>query len=251
MLSLSNIKTTDVIVREVSYLKKYIFPLLLFTSVIFVCSCSETSGRKNDSEYAAVYDFYEDTVSMVCEKSGITSREADRLFGMLVEKRMEKSPSSFYLMTDADGNEYYNLTSGLDVYMVYLDDGIVTKVLLYGEHFSPETESEDADAVPAETYRDYISVSEGSISLENITSPVTAGETAVLNIKGRPFTEYSVSVYYSSGKSSAKGLEPKISDEKGYVEWSWKIGAKTSPGNYKIVIAGGDEAIETVIEVVS
>lgn len=68
-------------------------------------------------------------------------------------------------------------------------------------------------------------------------------EIATVSIKAAPNTEYRISVYYSSGASSAAGLEPKTSDANGNVSWSWKIGGKTNPGTYNLNITGGGEKI--------
>jgi hypothetical protein len=65
------------------------------------------------------------------------------------------------------------------------------------------------------------------IRLISLTSPVSRNETATLEIKGEPNTEYAITVYYSSGPSSAAGLESKYSDGEGYVSWSWRVGGKT------------------------
>ncbi|GAI38145.1 unnamed protein product, partial [marine sediment metagenome] len=43
-------------------------------------------------------------------------------------------------------------------------------------------------------------------------------------------------VNYKTGASKAAGLEPKISDENGYCIWSWKVGTRTTPGDWEIVI---------------
>lgn len=59
---------------------------------------------------------------------------------------------------------------------------------------------------------------------------------ATLAFIGEPNTLYSITVYVRSGASGAKGLEPKVSDETGYVSWSWWVGSSATPGTYKIVI---------------
>ena len=92
-------------------------------------------------------------------------------------------------------------------------------------------------------------------SVENIlevvsyTASVNAGSDASVTIKGKPDTEYSIKVVYSSGTSTASGLETKKSDEDGNVSWSWVVGAKTGKGTYPIKISGGDEQIEIEFEV--
>jgi hypothetical protein len=73
---------------------------------------------------------------------------------------------------------------------------------------------------------------------------VKAGDVATLTIQGEPDTQYEIEVYYSSGRSKAEGLEPKTSDADGKVSWSWKVGTKTAPGTYKIIISGNGQKQE-------
>ena len=82
-------------------------------------------------------------------------------------------------------------------------------------------------------------------SLQILAWPETIGrnETGTVKIKGKANTEYSITVYYKSGPSTAKGLEAKTSDADGYVSWSWKVGGRTTPGTYKIVVEGGGEKV--------
>lgn len=73
---------------------------------------------------------------------------------------------------------------------------------------------------------------------------ISQGSTATVTIKGEPNTTYSIKVYIKSGTSSAKGLEDKVSDGNGYVTWTWKISSRTSTGDYKIIVTGGDAIAE-------
>ncbi len=75
--------------------------------------------------------------------------------------------------------------------------------------------------------------------------PETVGqnETATVTIQGLPNTNYSITVNYKSGPSSAEGLEDKTSDGSGQVSWSWKVGGRTSPGTFHITVSGGGETI--------
>lgn len=69
---------------------------------------------------------------------------------------------------------------------------------------------------------------------------------ATLAFMGEPNTLYSITVYVRSGASGAKGLEPKYSDETGYVSWSWWVGSSATPGTYKIVIVS--EEMQQILE---
>ena len=75
-------------------------------------------------------------------------------------------------------------------------------------------------------------------------------EIATVSITGKPNTTYSITVYYSSGASKADGLENKTSDANGKVSWSWKIGGRTKPGTYNIVITGGGQTLEKAFTVI-
>ena len=69
---------------------------------------------------------------------------------------------------------------------------------------------------------------------------------ATFAFMGEPNTLYSITVYVKSGASKAKGLEAKMSDETGYVSWSWWVGENSTPGTYKIVIVS--ENMQQIVE---
>ena len=79
------------------------------------------------------------------------------------------------------------------------------------------------------------------LDILSVSSPIKGGQNATLSAKGKPNTAYDIKVVYSSGESSAKGLEDKTSDANGNVSWTWKVGAKTKPGTYTITVKGGGE----------
>lgn len=89
----------------------------------------------------------------------------------------------------------------------------------------------------------------GQIRLE--VDPVAAtgqGSHATLTAHTSPGANCTIAVYYSS-KSTAAGLEPKVADGAGNVSWTWKVGTRTTPGSYRIVVTaavGGTTASDTV-----
>ncbi len=70
--------------------------------------------------------------------------------------------------------------------------------------------------------------------------------------KTAPNVQCSITVHYKSGPSKAKGLDPKNSDGSGNCTWSWKVGTRTTPGDWKIVLKaegiGQTETYFTVTE---
>lgn len=88
------------------------------------------------------------------------------------------------------------------------------------------------------------------ITLVSFNNNFRRNEDATIKIQGKPNTQYSISVYYSSGPSKADGLEPKMSDADGYVSWTWHVGGSTSTkGTKRLTISGGGEKFETTFTV--
>ncbi len=79
---------------------------------------------------------------------------------------------------------------------------------------------------------------------------VKRGSKATLEIKGKPNTEYSIKVKYSSGYSNAKGLENIITDEYGKCSWTWRVGGSTKSGTYEIKISDGDNTFSLTFDIV-
>jgi hypothetical protein len=90
------------------------------------------------------------------------------------------------------------------------------------------------------------------INIVSLTSPISRGSQASITINTAPNVRCTITVYYKSGPSKAKGLDTKNSDSNGNCTWSWKVGTRTTPGNWRIVLTaegvGQTETTFTVIE---
>lgn len=87
------------------------------------------------------------------------------------------------------------------------------------------------------------------IYLLEFTDSVTKGSNATVTIQGKPNTVYSIKVRYSSGYSTAKGLEEQTSDSDGICSWTWRVGASTKSGSYPITISDGTDTYELTFTV--
>jgi micrococcal nuclease len=76
-------------------------------------------------------------------------------------------------------------------------------------------------------------------TLVSLTSPVKRGAYATIIVRTQPNTACSITVYYKSGPSSAKGLEPKTANTYGRCVWTWKVGTNTTIGTWRIVVKTG------------
>lgn len=74
------------------------------------------------------------------------------------------------------------------------------------------------------------------ISVVSLTSPIARGSTARLSIRTTPGASCTITVYYKSGPSQAAGLGPETVDENGIASWQWKVGPRTTPGTWRIVV---------------
>jgi hypothetical protein len=75
-----------------------------------------------------------------------------------------------------------------------------------------------------------------SVRLVRITSPINHGAYASLTVSVAPAQTCSITVYYKSGPSSAQGLYPQRGSR---ITWTWKVGTRTTPGRWPIVVSCG------------
>lgn len=74
------------------------------------------------------------------------------------------------------------------------------------------------------------------VRLVSITSPVATGSMATLTVAVSPGRRCSIAVYYSTTASHAQGLSPKSGNR---ITWTWKVGSRTKPGRWPIVVSCG------------
>jgi len=89
----------------------------------------------------------------------------------------------------------------------------------------------------------------GALEIVSITSPISKGANATLTAQTSPSASCSITVYYKSGPSQAAGLEPKTASPAGLVSWTWKVGAKTTSGNWPIEVTCNNIIKETTFMV--
>ncbi|MCX6056550.1 MAG: hypothetical protein NTW69_00115 [Chloroflexi bacterium] len=87
------------------------------------------------------------------------------------------------------------------------------------------------------------------LTIVSVTSPVFKGSNATVTANTAPGASCGITVYYKSGPSSASGLGPQTADSTGQVSWTWKVGARTTSGSWRIVVYCGSATQETYFEV--
>lgn len=221
-------------------------------------ACTPAPAEPSDEDTRAV------SIVRMCEQAGISVGQAKELLDVLKTLGYTGEVLFAYPATDEDDAEYLHVWIGertVDVY--YNADGQIrlikqSGILLYGDEQAPSDESGKAPTEPNEREPDEPVPSEQptepsepteqpnkpeqppaetTITLDDMSAQVMAGGEAHVRVYGRAGEQYRIKVYLKSGASSAKGLEPKIADGDGLIVWEWKVSSRTTPGDYRIVIA--------------
>ena len=91
------------------------------------------------------------------------------------------------------------------------------------------------------------------VSLTNLSSPVARFADATIQVKTAPDAACAIRVLYKSGPSRVKGLDSKLADRFGFVEWRWRVGSNTTPGWWPVVVnceqADNRGELKTLLEV--
>ena len=145
--------------------------------------------------------------------------------------------------TDAD-----TLNTYVDTSNTYIDTESICTVCTETDisDASAETTAKAAESTVTVTVDRSIGT---ALKLVDFTKTVKPGQNGSVTIRGTAGTKYSIRVLYSSGPSSAKGLEDKTAGSNGTVTWKWKIGTNTKPGKYEITVSGGGETLSLTFAV--
>lgn len=86
------------------------------------------------------------------------------------------------------------------------------------------------------------------IKLVSLTSPASPGDNASITIQTVPNAACMITVRYKSGPSRARGLNPRNADHEGTVTWTWRVGTRTTPGRWPIIISCSVGSRESTLE---
>ena len=126
------------------------------------------------------------------------------------------------------------INSGAQIYGTDVNGTIMVEVDNTGYSIQPEIKAIFAAVeVPVATPQVQENI---KIDVISLTSPIAAGSTASLTIQTLPGANCSITVYYKSGASQAAGLGSQTANASGKVSWSWKVGARTTPGLWSISV---------------
>ena len=236
-------------------LKRILSILFSLTIVLSLASCKDKQKVELESEF-------ESSVSLVCEKMDVSREEAISILELLSFCGLDEKIDEIYAATDTEGKTFYKVWFGLNLLSVYLDGASVEKIYKHGEQLYPEAEETEKDETTNDGTENNGGSNDGNeeeetkpetvdldLTLVSLTTPIKAGKSATIEVIAEPNTKYSITVRYSSGPSSAKGLEPANSDESGRVSWTWRVSSNVKPGEYTIEIKSGNAVYKTTFVV--
>ena len=208
-------------------------PIVLLTITIFLVSCEIGDSHSDTNSENGVANS-EQTIasneSNALSKEETSEPEESPSSTMTEIDLAENQTSAEETETDSTENQTTAEETAVDS-----AENQTTAEETAADSAETQTAAEGTESIPTED-----TTFEPSITLVSITSPISINKTATLTVKGLPNAEHGINVYYSSGASSAAGLEKKISDDSGLVSWSWKIGARVKSGTYRIVVNCGE-----------
>lgn len=91
--------------------------------------------------------------------------------------------------------------------------------------------------------------SSAGITIVASTLSVSPGDYAMVEIHTKPRAHGTIEVDYESGPSRANGLYPQTADSAGDITWTWKVGTRTTPGSWPVVIDAGGKTLTTRVEI--
>ena len=223
--------------------KRSLAILLSILMLVSLVACKKTADKASAGDFEA-------SVSAIMDGMNLSREEAVAMLEILSSLGADERIEAIYSATDGDGLKYYKVWFGLHLMSVYLDGGNVASVYKFGEMVYPRLPdnepNEEEDEEPIEPNEKEESI-ELNAQLVSITSPIKAGKEATIELISIPNAEHEITVKYTSGASTAKGLEPKFSDADGKISWTWHVRANVRPGEYTIVIRSGEATYKTTI----
>jgi competence protein ComEC len=136
---------------------------------------------------------------------------------------------------------------GAKIYGTDIDGTII--VITDGKDYTVEPEKQGQVQVPPTAIPTQEQETKPEIRVVSLTSPISAGGTASLTINTVPGAACTITVYYKSGPSQAQGLGPQTAGSSGNVAWSWKVGSRTTPGTWRIVVTANINGQTISIEI--
>ncbi|QQE80424.1 hypothetical protein [Alicyclobacillus sp. SO9] len=125
---------------------------------------------------------------------------------------------------------------------------VVTGICGNGDSDCPTSSSSSSSGSSNTTSKsNTTSSSTGNLTIVSSSLTRNPGQYASIKVKTKPNVQGTIEVDYSSGPSHSSSLNPKTADPNGYITWTWKVGSRTTPGNWPVTITADRQTVKTTL----
>ena len=76
-----------------------------------------------------------------------------------------------------------------------------------------------------------------ALTVQIVSLPPTGqGNLVTATVRTAPAADCAIDVEYKSGPATAAGLDQKTASGSGIVRWTWKVGTRTTPGDWPVTV---------------
>jgi hypothetical protein len=76
-----------------------------------------------------------------------------------------------------------------------------------------------------------------ALTVQIVSLPPTGqGNLVTATVRTAPAADCAIDVEYKSGPATAAGLDQKTAPGSGIVRWTWKVGTRTTPGDWPVTV---------------
>ncbi|QQE81616.1 hypothetical protein GI364_24805 (plasmid) [Alicyclobacillus sp. SO9] len=125
---------------------------------------------------------------------------------------------------------------------------VITGICGNGDKDCP-TSSSNTNSGSSSSGSSKTSTSSSALAITSSNLFVSPGQYASVTVKTKPGAQGQIEVDYKSGPSKSSSLNPKAANGSGYITWEWKVGTRTSSGNWTVKISAGGKTIQTTLHV--
>ena len=90
----------------------------------------------------------------------------------------------------------------------------------------------------------------GGLEVLTRKTELKAGENAIIVMRGRPGTTYTIKASYKAGGRELDASDYRTASPDGIITWTWLVGSDTTPGVYPLEISGGGEYYKSSYSVI-
>ena len=234
-------------------------PACLLAIALSLALCLPLSGcQHTPASDSPLSDPTQSSLSLLIDQLGLSESSAIDVLGQLHRAGYTEAIRMAFATEQPGVYRLWLESSALDItldedgFLTTICDGDTVLTVSLGEN-KTEIVEKPVEIVdnPESNFTQTVENTPATLQLVSLTTPLAAGSKATLIAHGQAGTEYTISVRYASGESTAKGLEPQVADENGTLTWTFLVSSRVAAGEYPVTVRGGGETLTLTLTVVA